>query len=397
MQSKKLDKSGLSIITPRHHLKNHSARWTENYLYNQLIPYIGNKRKLLDLIFKAVKLTGLTNGTFLDLFAGSGVVSRLAKTLGFQVVCNDWEPFAKEYNSAFIVPNKMPPFKILGGCENAYRMLNALKPIEGYFATYYAPRDDRHPDIQRERMFFTHSNAAKIDAIREEIELWGKTGMLTGIEKSVLLASLVYSVSYVSNTSGVFKGFHCGWGGKTGTALYRIKSDIRMVPPVLFKSAIDAHRVCCADAADLAERIKADIAYVDPPYNQHQYGANYHVLNTVVLWDKPPVNRRVLIGQKTVNKAAIRRDWRTLRRSKYCYRQTAKREFENLIRKIRAKYILVSYSTDGIIPIEEMTGLLKGCGTLSILEKKYKRYRVSSTRPSRKSHNTEFVLILKKH
>jgi adenine-specific DNA-methyltransferase len=380
----------------KHHPKNHSARWTEEYLFNQLIPYIGNKRKLLDLITQAIRSTGIRKGTFLDLFAGSGVVSRLAKRLGFRIICNDWEPFTRDYNSAFIIPDGLPPFRNFGGCENAYRMLNRLEPIDGYCATYYAPRSDSNPDVERERMFFTHANAARIDAIREKIEEWSVRGTLTNIERSILLASLIYSVSYVSNTSGVFKGFHRGWGGKTQTALYRIKSRMKIVPPILFGSGVHGHEVRCSDASRLAESTEADIAYVDPPYNQHQYGANYHILNTVALWDKPPVNRSILKGGKTVNKSAIRKDWRTERRSKYCYTESAAREFERLIEKIRAKYVLISYSSDGIIPIDEMIDFLRRCGTLRRLGREYKRYRVSSTRPSAKSHNTEFVLVLKK-
>jgi len=71
-------------------------------------------------------------------------------------------------------------------------------------------------------------------------------------------------------------------------------------------------------------------------------------------------------------------------------------EFKNLITTLRAKFILVSYSTDGIIPVGEMQDFLKTQGKLSRIERKYKRYRVSSTRPSPRSHNTEFVLVLKK-
>ena len=68
----------------------HAAARTTEYMYHQLIPYIGNKRKLLPLIAEAIRQTGLEVGTFLDAFAGSGVVSRLAKTLGFAVISNDF-------------------------------------------------------------------------------------------------------------------------------------------------------------------------------------------------------------------------------------------------------------------------------------------------------------------
>ena len=137
-----------------------------------------------------------------------------------------------------------------------------------------------------ERLFFTRANGMRIDAIRTQVALWEGRGWLAESEKAVLLASLLYAVSYVSNTSGVFKGFHRGWGGRTGTALYRILSALRLCPPVFFDNELD-NRAVQSDAQTLAATLRAqcvDIAYLDPPYNQHPYGSNYHVLNTVALW-----------------------------------------------------------------------------------------------------------------
>ena len=93
-------------------LEYHSGRdaymRTGNFLYSQLFPYIGNKRKLLPLIARAVERTGVQGGVFADLFAGTGVVSRMAKSLGFAVVCNDWEPYAAHFNGCFIGLNRPP-------------------------------------------------------------------------------------------------------------------------------------------------------------------------------------------------------------------------------------------------------------------------------------------------
>lgn len=432
-----------------HHPRRHAARWTNEYLYRQLIPYIGNKRKLLPLIKQAIEATGLCPSppahssrpepthflrpelvegrdvgdrtlrqaqsanivrvnkgnsqlstpnsqlTFLDLFAGSGVVSRLAKTMGLRVISNDWEPYAFEINSAYIACNRPPDFAALGGMQAAFERLNLLPPSDGYFAKHFCPADDRNPDPERERMFFTRANGAKIDAMREQIEAWENHGLVSRLEKSVLLAALIYSVSYVSNTSGVFKGFHRGWGGANGTALYRILSDIRLEPPVFLDNGAD-NRVLREDANTLVKRVEADIIYLDPPYNQHQYGSNYHVLNTVALWDTPPVNPTILVNGRAADKSAIRKDWRTERRSAYCYRATAPAAFERLVSDCRSRWVLVSYSTDGIIPMPELLEILGRFGTLSAVSRPYKRYRVSPTRPSPRAYNTEFVLILDK-
>lgn len=341
------------------------------------------------MIQSAVEATGLKNGVFCDLFAGSGVVSRFAKRMGFRVISNDWEPYTEKINLAYIEANQPPAFTAFGGIGPVFQKLNALSLVRGYIATHYCPMDDENPDFRRERMFYTQENGQKIDAIREEISSWRKSGLIDRMEEAVLLAPLIYQASYCSNTSGVFKGFHHGWGGRTSTALYRIRSKLAISPPVFYDNG-QANAAMRENALEVAEKIDCDIAYIDPPYNQHQYGSNYHLLNTVTLWDKPPVSRYILPGSKS----AIRLDWRTLRRSPYCYKSTALPAFSELVARIRARYVLVSYSTDGIIPTDELLQLLGARGSLMLLTRQYKRYRVSSQRPSPKPHTIEFVAII---
>ena len=95
----------------------HAARSTDEYVFHQLLPYLGNKRSLLELIGDAIKATGVAPGraTFVDAFAGSGVVSRLAKQLGFAVIANDWEPYARVINTAAIACDAPPELPALGG------------------------------------------------------------------------------------------------------------------------------------------------------------------------------------------------------------------------------------------------------------------------------------------
>ena len=101
------------------------------YLMDQLIPYIGNKRKLLPLIHEAIGRTGVQSGTFFDMFAGSGVVARFAKLLGFRVVANDWEPYSETINRAYIANNAAPEFRALGGIENAFARCSMRFPVRG--------------------------------------------------------------------------------------------------------------------------------------------------------------------------------------------------------------------------------------------------------------------------
>ena len=377
-----------------HHLRKTAARDTEEYVFSQLIPYIGNKRKLLDLIHQAIKLTNIEDGTFVDLFSGSTVVSRFAKKLGFRVLSNDWEPYSEQIAMGTVVLNEIPKFENFGGSKEVFEILNNAIPVEDYVTKHLCPTDDQNLNHEKDRLFFMRKNGMKIDAMRELISKWNEEEKITEMEFSYLMASFMYSASYVSNTSGLFKGFHRGWGGSNGTAQYRICSDIILRPPLLFnneKENISTRE----DAGILVKKLPGilgdipDIIYLDPPYNQHPYGSNYHVLNSITLWDKPNFPEKITRGTKS----AIRLDWRTERKSAYNSRLKAVQEFKTLIDDISSKFILTSYSTEGNIPLEEMMKILGAKGSLNVVKREYVRYRVSPTRLSSKPRNVEFVVI----
>ena len=385
----------MNTLEYRYGRGGHAAYHTDEYVFHQLIPYIGNKRKLLGLINQAVAKTGTSpTGTFLDLFAGSGVVSRMAKKQGFRVISNDWEPYAQAINQCYIACNSAPAFAHFGGYENAVATLNAAVPVEDWITRHLCPADDEHYDIHKERLFYTHSNGMRIDAMRLQLEQWQNDGLLSNVEMSCLLAPMLYQACYTSNTSGVFKGFHNGWGGQTKTALYRILSQFQP-KPAIFHDNGQANTVYQRDAAQLAQELSrsgepVDIAYLDPPYNQHPYGSNYHVLNTLTLWDKPPLTEQIT-GR---SKAAIREDWRTDRRSAYNHRDAAADAYEALLQSLDARFILTSYSTDGTIPL---LALVEACierGQTDFVTQQYKRYRVSAQRFSPKPLNVELVLVV---
>jgi adenine-specific DNA-methyltransferase len=375
--------------------EEHAAASTGDYVFNQLIPYIGNKRKLLDLLQRAVRQTSTPGGaTFFDVFAGSGVVSRMAKKSGFRVIANDWEPYALEINRCWVACNSPPPFEALGGYAQAIQTLNSLPPREDWVARHLCPSDDERYDVQRDRLFFTRSNGMRIDAMRVQIAEWQERGLIDERERACLLGPMLYQTCYTSNTSGVFKGFHNGWGGQTRTALYRILSTFELKPAVLYDNGLE-NAVHQRDSLDLARELArsntaVDIAYLDPPYNQHPYGSNYHVLNTVALWDKPALSEKI----EGRNKAAIREDWRTQRRSAYNYRGEAVQAYAELVQTLSAKHILTSYSTDGTMPLRSVIDICTERGATQVLWRSYKRYRVSSQRFSHKPLTVEFVLVV---
>lgn len=380
--------------TMRYERTQHAAAWTDDYVFAQLIPYIGNKRKLLGLIGRAVQTTGVSTGRFVDFFAGSGVVSRFAKRSGFEVIANDWEPYALSLNRCWVEQNAAPAFASLGGYQGAIETLNALPGEVGWVTTHLCPDDDEQVDPKRDRMFYTRANGIRIDVIREQIGRWHTSGVINDAELHCLLAPMMYAACYTANTSGVFKGFHNGWGGQTGTALYRIRSRFALRPATFFDNGRE-NQATQRDATELARSLRnespsIDIAYLDPPYNQHPYASNYHVLNSIALWDKPALSPKITPRMKS----AIREDWRTIRRSAYNYRGEAERAFGKLLEGIDAKFILVSYSTDGMIPLEAFIEACLSRGATSVLCEPYKRYRVSTQRFSAKPMNVEFVAII---
>ena len=368
----------------------HAARSTDEYVFHQLLPYLGNKRHLLDLIGKALAATGCSpsRSTFVDAFAGSGVVARFAKQLGFAVVANDWEPYARTINSAALLHDAPPKMPQLGGYLGAIARLNALPGVDGWVTRTLCPADDHDADPLRERMFYRRVTGQRIDAIRQQISDWQDDGSCDELDASCLLAPLLYQACWLANTSGVFKGFHAGWGGKNGTALHRILADLRLLP-LQFCQSDRKHQVKAVDAFDLPNALpqRPDVVYLDPPYNQHPYASNYHVLNSLVQWDQPELPPATTRGFK----AAIRPDWRE-RRSQFNERRGSADAMRRLLGGIDARHLLISYSTDGLIPVERLLADAGEHGELSVHCRSYKRYRTSPTRPSPRRHNVEFVL-----
>ena len=391
-----LTKDTLNSDAVLYHKRRHAARTTEDYVFHQLVPYLGNKRRLLPLILSAlaqthIRPTAQAAPVFVDLFAGSGVVSRLARQLGYQVIANDWEPYSFALSDAVLSCQKAPEFAALGGYDAALASLNQLEPIDGWLTQTFCPRDDAQYDVQQDRLFFKRHNGMRLDAMREQIARWQYDGLISSTEMSALLSPLLYSASFVSNTSGLFKSFHQGWGGKTATALDRIDSLLWLTPSVFHASPIAAE-MHCVDAAFLAERLAddlVDVVYLDPPYNQHAYASNYHILNALTLWNKPYTPAPMHAGYKS----GIDRAWRTERPSAYNSTKKASVAYRQLIATLNARYILTSYSTDGNIDLPTLLAANLARGQVSLVAQDVPRYRVSRQRQSERARTLEFIVI----
>lgn len=375
----------------------------DNYLKNNLIAYIGNKRRLLPFIenaFLNILEEDKNIKTALDLFAGSGSVSRLLKTLNLKVYSNDWEYYSYILNYAHICINEKDVknmFKHTGGVENTINIINNIETIndkDRYISKYYAPLDDNNPDLKNERLFYTQYNATRIDIIRHNIEELYKNKAINKKEYYYLLASIIYEGATHTNTSGVFKAFHSGFGGRNKDALKRILSPISLKELSLYDGIKGEVSMLDANEYVLKNKDKHfDLVYLDPPYNQHQYGSNYHLLNTIALWDKPEINREIYINGKKTDKGGIRKDW-VKTKSDYCYKKTAKDAFKNLIDNINASHIVLSYSTDGIIDYDDLISILESKGKLKIVTSEYTKYRGAKRSVINKTKNVEYLFIV---
>ena len=311
------------------------APMSENrdFLTEQIITYIGNKRSLLDFITKGIKTVqkrlNKEKLDIFDVFTGSGIVARHCKQFSNSLVVNDLEKYAALTGECYLsnkdeidIQDLKEIYKgLLANMEN-----NPLE--EGLITKLYSPQNDN--DIKKdERVFYTRRNAMYIDTMRGLIE------SVPSQYQKYFIAPLIAKASIHANTSGVFKGFHKNketglgqFGGSNNDALLRIKGNIDLPFPV-FSNFSCNYNVYNGDSNEIIKEIpEVDLAYLDPPYNQHPYGSNYFMLN-LILENKYPEN--------ISNVSGIPNNWN---RSAYNKKQYAYSALSELVNNIKAKYVL---------------------------------------------------------
>ncbi len=360
------------------------------YLTGQLITYIGNKRLLLGDIERQVlaiaRELGRDKLICADMFSGTGAVARMLKAHSAELYANDLELYSELTNRCYLTNKK--DFDTEGYCLHKERMEQKLARGEyapGIITANYAPADDNA--IRRgERAFYTHRNALIIDTLRAEAEL------LPERLRTAFIATLLYQASVHTNTCGVFKGFYKDsatgagrFGGNGGYALQRILGEIAPLTPVL--SSFDAEcTVLRKDANALAKELPPlDIAYIDPPYNQHPYGSNYFMLNAIA------ENR--LDAESCSRVSGIPRDWN---RSRYNRRADALAALDELLGGINARYLIISYNSEGFITFSQMQALGEKHGTVRCEHIKYNTFRGSRNLSGRARYVSEYIFIIKK-
>jgi adenine-specific DNA-methyltransferase len=321
-----------------------------------LIKYIGSKRTLIPVIMDAVRRAGGPGGeacggrvsaqmpTVLDLFSGTSRVGHALKRAGYRVLANDHNAYAATLAKCYVEADAED---VLAAAALLVREFNALPGSPGYFTDTFCER----------ARYIQPRNGARIDAIREAIAAKSLEPEL----EAVMLVSLMEAADRVDSTTGLQMAYLKSWAPRAGNDL-----ELR-VPDVLSRAAGGKGMAACMDAFEAAAAFEADIAYIDPPYNQHSYLGNYHVWESLVRWDKPQV----------YGVACKRVDVRE-RRSIFNSRPRFLYALGRLLAAVRAPTLIVSFSNEGYLSREEMETLLGSIagerGSVATIENDFKRY-----------------------
>ncbi len=365
-----------------------SLQEDERYLSEQIITYLGNKRALLDFIGQGVQQIcarlGRRKLRCWDAFSGSGVVARFLKQYAAELYANDLEDYSRVLNTCYLSNKSDVDEAALAQSLQQVREQAAQEMRPGFIAELYAPQDDAHIR-PGERVFFTRRNAVYIDSVRRAID-----ALPPGMQVYAL-APLLYEASVHNNTGGVFKGFYKNnqgvgqFGGAGQHALERILCDMTLPSPLFSRFELPCH-VLQMDARAAARRLpELDLAYLDPPYNQHPYGSNYFMLNQIVR-NVRPANISAVSG--------IPADWN---RSLYNKRASAAQELFGLVEDCPARFILISYNSEGFVPCDAFVHHLQRLGKLSVLEQEYNTFRACRNLRNRSTKVREFLFLLEKN
>jgi adenine-specific DNA-methyltransferase len=267
--------------------------------------------------------------------------------------------------------------------EGLKRAINDNWCSDGFMSELYYQKDDKN--IQPgERVFYSRRNAEYLDTARQQISA------LPEDLQVYFLAPLLSEASVHANTSGVFKGFYkdrqgvgC-FGGAGKNALTRILGNIEIDLPVFSNFCCNSVLLQKNAKEAVLELPCVDMAYFDPPYNQHPYGSNYFMLNLLATYEKPNEISPV---------SGIPLNWN---RSTYNQQKNAKLELFEVIKNCKATYVLISYNSEGFVSYEDFVGYLNALGDLRVLEAKYNTFRGSRNLRERDIHVKEYLFLLRK-
>jgi adenine-specific DNA-methyltransferase len=305
--------------------------------------YLGSKRLLREWIADRICAAAGAPRVFLDGFFGTGAVSfAMARRGAGRIVAVDTLRSNCAILRGFTAASPR--------AAELMDRLNALPPVRGYVTDSYAGT------------YFTEENCARMDAIRGEIARLREGDLIDAAEHDILLASFLLAADRVANTLGQYDAFLKNIGSDSVVGGRHVV-DERVRTPFLLRPLESMPGVSIEviedDMIAAAPRLPADVAYYDPPYNGRQYCDNYHVLENLVRWEKPP-----LFGK-------TRKFDRTGLRSPFSRRTDAAEALRRLAAATCASHVFLSYSSEGILGREEILGILSAHGAVSVTEIPY--------------------------
>lgn len=357
----------------------------------QGIKYAGSKQRLLPHIL------ALTNKvsprTVLDGFAGTTRVSQALAQRGCTVVANDIAAWSYVFSSCYLLNEHAKAHY-----EPMIAHLNSLQPIDGWFTQHYGgdPGDGTSIGPDGLKKPWQRRNTRKLDAIRAEIDRLP----ISFTEKSVLLTSLILALDQVDNTLGHYVAYLNEWSPRSYKEL-----NLR-VPALLPRSA--PHSAYQGDIFDLVPNIEVDLAYLDPPYGSNnekmppsrvRYSAYYHVWTSVVLNDEPPTFGKARRRADTSDaiSASVFEEFRRNEAGQLIAVEAIRKMLESL----RAKYVLLSYSSGGRATADELNRVIRENGRLlEVIEVDHRRNVMAGMRSTNEwvrdaeAPNREFLFLV---
>ncbi len=301
-----------------------------------MIKYLGSKRRLLPVIVAGARALMPEGGRALDLFSGTSRVGHALKGAGFHVTANDQLAYAATLARCYVAADAgrwEAPAKAL------LRELATVPAAPGYFTRTFC----------EEARFLQPKNGARVDAIRERIAALALEPAL----EAIALTALMEAADRVDSTTGVHMAYLKRWAARSHKEL-----SLRL-PALLPGEGVALE----GDARDAAAAVDADLAYLDPPYNQHSYLGNYHLWETLVRWDAPEAYG---VARKRVDVRERKSDFNSKRR--------IGEAFCRVVDALRATRLLVSQSDEAYLSPDAVTEMLATKGHVGVVAIDTKRY-----------------------
>lgn len=306
--------------------------------------YIGSKSRIANDIIQYLGAPRIEDGYFIDAFSGTGIVASNAADFGWKIIINDIMHNATVMSEARLLSKEDVTFSALGGYEAVLEILRQTTR-EGFIWKEYSPMSFQQVGI--ERKYFTEDNAKKIDGAIEKIHYYRNNGTISEQEFSLLIATLISAVNNVANIAGTYGCFLSKW---TTQSL-----GVLNLKPLQIRDKKVDYLVTSKDVFSI-ESSSNDVVYLDPPYTKRQYASYYHILETIALGDEP-----------IVEGVAGLRPWKS-KASVFCYKTKALRALVSLASSQSANRVLISYSNDGHVQLNQLVEELKKTGTVEVVD-----------------------------